>query len=109
MRKASLFLTSLFITSSLLASSPGSQALDAFVADHMAELKAFYLERHQSPELSLAEKETSKTLATELRKLGFEVTENMGGYGVVGVLKNGTGPTVLYRTDMDALPMVEKT
>ncbi|MEQ8686103.1 MAG: amidohydrolase [Imperialibacter sp.] len=109
MRKASLFLTSLFITSSLLASGPGSQALDAFVADHMAELKAFYLERHQSPELSLAEKETSKTLATELRKLGFEVTENMGGYGVVGVLKNGKGPTVLYRTDMDALPMVEKT
>jgi amidohydrolase len=109
MRKASLFLASLFITSSLLASGPGSQALDDFVADHMAELKEFYLKRHQSPELSLAEKETSKTLATELRKLGFDVTENMGGYGVVGVLKNGKGPTALYRTDMDALPMVEKT
>ena len=68
-----------------------------------------YESLHQSPELSLEEKETSKRLANELRKVGFEVTENIGGYGIVGILKNGEGPTILYRTDMDALPMYEKT
>ena len=64
---------------------------------------------HQNPEISLMEKETSIKLAGELRKIGFDVYENFGGYGVVGVLKNGEGPTILYRTDMDALPMEEKT
>ncbi|MFK7954417.1 MAG: M20 family metallopeptidase [Ekhidna sp.] len=69
----------------------------------------FYKQRHQRPEVSLKEKETSKALATELQKAGFKVTENFGGYGIVGILKNGDGPTILYRTDMDALPMIEKT
>jgi hippurate hydrolase len=55
------------------------------------------------------EKETSEKLANELKKIGFEVTKNFGGYGVVGIFKNGNGPTILYRTDMDALPMKEKT
>jgi hippurate hydrolase len=55
------------------------------------------------------EKETAKKLANELEKIGFEVTRNFGGYGVVGIFKNGNGPTILYRTDMDALPMKEKT
>lgn len=72
-------------------------------------LVELYKALHQSPELSLQEKETSKKLAEELRKVGFEVTENFGGYGIVGMLKNGKGPTILYRTDMDALPMYEKT
>jgi hippurate hydrolase len=57
----------------------------------------------------LQEEKTSKALASELRKVGFEVTEGVGGYGIVGILKNGEGPTILYRTDMDALPMYEKT
>lgn len=74
--------------------------------DYLAD---FYKERHQNPEISLEEKETSKALAYELRKAGFEVTENFGGYGIVGIYENGDGPTVLYRTDMDALPMYEKT
>ena len=69
----------------------------------------FYKTRHQNPEISLHEKETAKTLAAELREIGFEVTENFGGYGIVGILKNGEGPTILYRTDMDALPINEKT
>jgi hippurate hydrolase len=69
----------------------------------------FYKQLHQRPEVSLEEKETSRTLANELRKSGFEVTEGVGGYGIVGILKNGEGPMILYRTDMDALPMVEKT
>jgi len=81
----------------------------ALIAEDMPYLVNFYKERHQAPEISLEEKETSKVLASELRKIGFEVTENFGGYGIVGILKNGKGPTILYRTDMDALPMFEKT
>lgn len=72
-------------------------------------LLEFYKTRHQHPEISLQEKETAKVLASELRQIGFEVTENFGGYGIVGILKNGDGPLVLYRTDMDALPMAERT
>ena len=72
-------------------------------------LKNLYLDIHQNPEISLMEKETSIKLADELKKIGFDVTENFGGYGIVGVYKNGNGPTILYRTDMDALPMEEKT
>ena len=64
---------------------------------------------HQNPELSLQEFETSKRMAAELRKAGFEVTENFGGNNVVGVLRNGDGPVIMLRTDMDALPIEEKT
>lgn len=64
---------------------------------------------HQNPELSLQEFETSKRMAAELRKAGFEVTENFGGNNVVGVLRNGEGPVIMLRTDMDALPIEEKT
>ena len=64
---------------------------------------------HQNPELSLQEFETSKRMAAELRKAGFEVTENFGGNNVVGIFKNGKGPTVMLRTDMDALPVEEDT
>jgi amidohydrolase len=73
------------------------------------ELELFYKDLHQSPELSLQEKNTSKKIADKLRDLGFEVTENFGGFGVVGVLKNGKGPTILIRTDMDGLPVEEQT
>jgi len=64
---------------------------------------------HQNPELSLQEFETAKRMAKELKEIGFEVTENVGGNSVVGVFKNGEGPTVMLRTDMDALPIEEKT
>ena len=64
---------------------------------------------HQHPELSLKEFQTSKRMAAELKKIGLEVTENFGGNSVIGILKNGVGPVVMLRTDMDALPMEEKT
>jgi hippurate hydrolase len=80
-----------------------------FVEAEIPYLKELYIDIHKNPEISLMEKETSKKLANELRKVGFDVEENFGGYGVVGILKNGDGPTILYRTDMDALPMEEKT
>jgi hippurate hydrolase len=79
------------------------------IATEYASLEKLYKYLHTHPELSYREKDTSARMAAELRRLGFEVTENVGGYGVVGVLKNGKGPTVLVRTDMDALPVTEKT
>jgi hippurate hydrolase len=72
-------------------------------------LDALYRDLHQHPELSLQEAETSTKMATRLRSLGFEVTERVGGFGVVGVLRNGPGPTLLVRTDLDALPVKEQT
>ncbi len=79
--------------------------LDAEVAD----LDRLYVDLHQTPELSGREERTSRKMAERLRHLGFEVTERVGGYGVVGVFRNGKGPAVLIRTDMDALPLAEKT
>jgi amidohydrolase len=73
------------------------------------QLEALYMHWHSHPELSLQEAETSARLARELKEAGFTVTEKVGGHGVVGVLKNGNGPTLLVRADMDALPIVENT
>ncbi|HLF62124.1 MAG TPA: amidohydrolase [Saprospiraceae bacterium] len=80
-----------------------------FISDDIPFLLSFYKGRHQHPEVSLQEEQTAQKLAAELRNVGFTVTEGVGGYGIVGILKNGEGPLVLYRTDMDALPMYEKT
>jgi hippurate hydrolase len=73
------------------------------------DLQALYKYLHAHPELSLHEVQSAARMAKELKDLGFEVTEKVGGNGVVGVLKNGDGPTVLVRTDLDALPVVEAT
>lgn len=89
--------------------TPGGDPPVKGLDDDMAFLLKFYKALHRNPEISLHEKETSATLAQELEDLGFEVTKNFGGLGIVGMLRNGEGPTVLYRTDMDALPMHEKT
>jgi amidohydrolase len=74
-----------------------------------SEVEALYLDLHRNPELSLHEQQTSAKLATRMQSLGYEVTSGVGGTGVVAVLRNGQGPTVLLRTDMDALPVEEKT
>ncbi|MDH5598017.1 MAG: amidohydrolase, partial [Cyclobacteriaceae bacterium] len=103
-----LLTLSIFFLFSFTFSDSTEQIKEAVKSD-VDFLLDFYKGLHQNPEISLQEKETSKKLAEELRKIGFEVTENFGGYGVVGILKNGKGPTILYRTDMDALPMAEKT
>lgn len=73
------------------------------------ELRAFYVDLHENPELSTHEEKTSAKVAEKLRAAGYEVTSHVGGFGVVGVLRNGKGPTVLLRADMDALPVLEKT
>jgi hippurate hydrolase len=70
---------------------------------------ALYLDLHQNPELSSHETQTAAKLAGRLRNLGYEVTEHVGGTGVVALLKNGAGPAVMLRTELDALPVEEKT
>ncbi len=75
----------------------------------VAYLSNLYMYCHEHPELSFHEVKTAERMADELGKLGFVVTTNVGGPGVVGVFKNGQGPTILVRTDMDALPIVEET
>jgi amidohydrolase len=91
--------------------------LDQRVGKEMDSLVTTYKHLHENPELSTQEKESSALVAAELRKLGYDVTDHFGqydspsvvSYGVVGVLRNGPGPTVYVRTDMDALPIVENT
>ncbi len=102
--------------------SPAQQAgfgnqLDVLVNQQIDSLVATYKNLHSNPELSGHEEKTSAFVANQLRSLGYNVTERVGkysrpewvGYGVVGVLKNGSGPTVLVRTELDALPVEEKT
>ncbi|PYJ02275.1 MAG: amidohydrolase, partial [Verrucomicrobia bacterium] len=79
------------------------------VQQEYASLFELYKHLHAHPELSLHEEKTSERLAEELRQAGCEVTTRVGGYGVVGVLRNGEGPTVLVRSDLDALPVKEQT
>ncbi|MEK7726832.1 MAG: amidohydrolase [candidate division KSB1 bacterium] len=74
-----------------------------------AELEKLYLHLHQNPELSFYEEKSAARLTQELRACGFEMTTGVGGHGIVGVLRNGKGPTVLVRADMDALPVTENT
>src|SRR2546430_1144691 len=103
----------------LLAAMPllAQNDLDQRVGKEMDSLVATYKHLHENPELSTQEKESSALIATELRKLGYDVTDHFGrydspgvvSYGIVGFMRNGAGPTVYVRTDMDALPIVENT
>jgi len=91
------------------AEPPGQDAVRAAIAGNYTTLEAMYRDLHEHPELSLMEEKTSARIAAELRAAGFAVTENFGGHGVVGILKNGAGPTLLLRTDLDGLPVAEET
>ncbi len=76
-------------------------------ADYKANLKPLFTHFHQNPELSFLESKTSARIAEELKALGYDVTEGIGRTGVVAVMKNGSGPTVMLRADMDGLPVKE--
>src|SRR5258707_5296369 len=80
----------------------------SFEADY-PKLDALYKELHAHPELAFQEVKTAAKLAAEMRALGFEVTEKVGITGLVAIYKNGDGPTIMVRTELDALPMEEKT
>lgn len=84
-------------------------AADPWIAAHRIELDALYKHLHTHPELSFQEHQTARRIADELRKAGAEVTTGVGRVGVVGLLRNGPGPVVLVRTEMDALPVTEQT
>ena len=84
-------------------------AIDAQVKKETASLLSLYKELHSHPELSFQEQATSKRIAEEFKKAGCDVTTSVGQYGVVGVLRNGRGPNILVRTDLDALPVKEQT
>jgi len=104
--KTTLFLLSLVLSNLAAAQTAArSNEVDAvFPAAH-----ELYLDIHQSPELSGHETQTAAKLATRLRSLGYEVTEGVGGTGIVAILKNGGGRVVMMRTELDALPVEEKT
>jgi amidohydrolase len=105
-------LLALFITSSAFA-----QSLDQRIDAEIPSLVTTYKQLHAAPELSMQEKNTSALVAARLRELGYDVTYPVGQYtepgmtcyGVVAIMKNGNGPTVLVRSDMDALPVQEQT
>jgi amidohydrolase len=94
----------------LMASTaaPAASLSEAIRAD-MPQLMTLYRDLHANPELSMQEVRTPAKLAAEMRKLGFQVTEKVGKTGVVAVMKNGPGPVLLLRADMDALPVTEQT
>src|SRR5438067_672507 len=115
------FFQPLALSLAIAATAPGAaaqnSAVDAKVDQELPSLVSTYKALHTAPELSHHEDKTAALLANELRGFGYDVTEHVGkypnpqwqGHGVVAVLKNGAGPTVLVRADMDALPVEEAT
>jgi hippurate hydrolase len=101
----------------LAAPAMAQQSLDGMLDRDIAQLVSTYKMLHAAPELSHHEEKTAAFLASQLRALGYTVTERVGkyaqtewtSYGVVAIMKNGAGPTVLVRTELDALPVEEKT
>ncbi|MEH6396528.1 M20 metallopeptidase family protein [Pseudoalteromonas sp.] len=99
------------IYAALLFISPlvNATTLDLKLDKTMPAIEKLYLDLHQSPELSYHEQQTGQKIAKQLKQLGFDVTDNVGGFGVVGIYKNGNGPTIMIRTDTDGLPIIEQT
>ena len=108
--RASHILAATILAATTSVPALADQAVKSAVkADYDAYLGALFTHFHQNPELSFLETETAKRMAAELKKAGAEVTTGVGGTGVVGMMRNGAGPTLLLRADMDGLPMPEKS
>ena len=109
--KPTVFLLLATLTASTWAQTPSASAPTASkeVESVYSDAHALYLDLHQNPELSFHETQTAAKLAKQLRGLGYDVTEHVGGTGVVAILKNGAGPVIMLRTELDALPVEEKT
>ena len=101
---------SILLTCWVAAVSAGTtdDAVKRIVAENSTQLIASFKQFHQNPELGFQEVETAATIAAHLEKLGYPVKTGVGGTGVVSVLENGPGPVVLFRSDMDALPLQEQ-
>jgi len=113
MRFSAVLLASSLLLAPAAQAAPNPKAMKATVerhtSAHWGELEALYRDLHAHPEVAFQEVRTGALLAGKLRGLGFEVTEKIGKTGIVGVYKNGAGPTVLVRVEMDGLPMEDKT
>src|SRR3989338_4450582 len=103
---ACLISTALISTSGFAAPKDLAAAINS---DYQKHLEPLFKHFHQNPELSFMEFKTAERLAKELKAAGFEVTSGVGKTGVVAILKNGKGPLVMMRADMDALPVEEKS
>jgi hippurate hydrolase len=95
----------LLLAAACVAQNPSFTEVDAVYPD----AHALYVDLHEHPELSAHETQTAAKLASHLRVAGYEVTERVGGTGIVAILKNGAGPAIMLRTELDALPVEEKT
>src|SRR5712691_1786882 len=106
-----------FALTFFLATAASAQSIDSMIDRELPSLIETYKTLHTSPELSMQEEKTSATVAARLRQLGYTVADHIGNYeqagttcyGIVAVMKNGDGPVVLLRSDMDALPVQEQT
>ncbi len=107
MLRCSLVAWGWLVVAACQAAWAGSPA--EWAKSHLPELVDVYCDYHRSPELSNREEETAAKLANFLKQAGCEVHSGVGGHGVVGILKNGPGPTLMLRTDLDALPVTENT
>jgi amidohydrolase len=99
------YLILLAVASGLAETSTTSKDAEAV----LPQARALYMDIHQHPELSGHELQTGQKIAELMRKLGYDVTDHVGGTGLVALMKNGTGPTIMFRTELDALPVEEKT
>lgn len=113
-----LLATTALCAAAMIAAAPARAELDAVklrtaieasVETDYPKLDALYKDIHAHPEIAFQEVKTAARLADEMRALGFEVTEKVGKTGLVAIYKNGDGPTIMVRTELDALPMEEKT
>src|SRR3954462_15890331 len=86
-----------------------TKAIETSLASDYPKLDALYKELHAHPELAFQEVKTAARLAAEMRALGFDVTEKVGTTGLVAIYRNGDGPTIMVRSELDGLPMEEKT
>ena len=98
-----------FTASPLMAAEPKMEPVNKWVESALPQLLDDYRWLHTHPEISFKEEETARFIAKQWREAGFTVTEKVGGHGVVAILKNGAGPTVMLRTDLDGLPVTEQT
>jgi amidohydrolase len=97
------------LAASMLAQPAAAATLNEAIRADMPQLMTLYRDLHANPELSMQEVRTPAKLAAEMKKLGFTVTEKVGKTGVVAVMKNGEGPVLMLRADMDGLPIIEQT
>src|SRR5579862_9807035 len=106
---AGLCLTAMSPVSAELDVAKLKASIETSLETDYPKLDALYKDIHAHPEVAFQEVKTAAKLAAEMRALGFEVTEKVGKTGLVAIYKNGEGPTILVRTELDALPMEEKT